>query len=129
MLIWNTSSIKEVLLCFKFGHFPNMLREYSKVVFSIRLMYILLLSADRHRTSSSKSNLGLVSFFANSQNTHFSIYATFVSFLFDKNQDRGWWDFSCVRSCHQCCCWKEGEEIRIFAVWRKIFWQNVTAHV
>ena len=43
------------LLCFEFGHFPNMLREYSKVVFSIRLMYILLLSDDRHRTSSSTS--------------------------------------------------------------------------
>ena len=52
---WNTSSIKDVLLCFEFGHFPNMLRKYSMVVFSIRLMCILLLSADRHRTSSSTS--------------------------------------------------------------------------
>ena len=42
-------------LKFEFGHFPNMLREYSKVVFPIRLMYILLLSADKHRTSSSTS--------------------------------------------------------------------------
>ena len=45
------------LLCFEFGHFPNMFREYSKVVFSIRLMYILLLSADIRRTSSSTSLL------------------------------------------------------------------------
>ena len=53
--IWKTSRIKDVLLCFEFGHFPNMLRKYSKVVFSIRLMYILWLSADKRRTSSSTS--------------------------------------------------------------------------